>query len=78
MDRLTVRATQHPTKMSISPQRNDSFLFEAGAYKIAKKEGHPCEDAYFIGKKSIGISDGVGSWNKYGISAGKFAEELMD
>lgn len=66
-----------PNQLSASPARNESYLFEAGAYRISKKADHDCEDSFFISKKGIGLSDGVGSWNKYGISAGKFAEDLM-
>jgi len=31
-----------------------------------------------VRSRGIGVSDGVGSWARYGISASAFANELMD
>ncbi len=47
--------------------------------KVSKNEDQEkCEDAFFVHERAIGVADGVGSWNKYGISAAAFANELMD
>mmetsp|Transcript_3736 Transcript_3736/g.3509 ORF Transcript_3736/g.3509 Transcript_3736/m.3509 type:complete len:224 (+) Transcript_3736:316-987(+) len=35
------------------------------------------EDSYFTMTHCIGVADGVGGWNQYGISSKNFANELM-
>jgi len=51
--------------MAVSDER---FIFEGAGVRKGKVEGQ-CEDAFFVSKRGLGVSDGVGSWNKYGISA---------
>ena len=36
-----------------------------------------CEDAYFLQSFAVGVSDGVGGWADYGITAADFSESLM-
>ena len=38
---------------------------------------HESEDAFVITSKGIAMSDGVSNWNKFGINAGKFSNELV-
>ena len=35
------------------------------------------EDAFVVTSKGIAMSDGVSNWNKFGINAGKFSNELV-
>jgi len=53
--------------------------FWAGAHRVAKTASR-CEDAYFIGKCSLGVADGVGSmcyFESHGVSAAAYAADLM-
>ena len=36
------------------------------------------EDAFFIHERALGVSDGVGSWSKYGIKTHLFSNDLMN
>ena len=37
----------------------------------------PSEDAFFTSKLGLGVADGVGGWQNYGINSSKFSEKLM-
>lgn len=41
------------------------------------KEKGACEDAYFLHSLAVGLSDGVGGWSNYGITASSFSQSLM-
>mgnify|MGYP007026512118 CR=1 FL=1 len=56
---------------------NEDFCFEGDTYNISKAEDCPSEDAFFSTPKGVGISDGVGSWNNYGIDSYRFSNTLM-
>lgn len=53
------------------------FEFVSGGYKVSKKRGTPSGDAYFVSKLGMGIADGVGGWNAYGIDPAGFSNQLM-
>ena len=55
----------------------DDFIFLGDGYSLAKNPHGPCEDAFFITDLGIGVSDGVGSWNSYGIDPSLFSSTLM-
>ncbi len=61
-------------------ESDDWFSFQAAGVKIGKIEDQQdlCEDAFFINSRAVGVSDGVGSWQKYGMTASAFANELMN
>ena len=56
---------------------NEDFCFEGDTYNISKAEDCPSEDAFFSTPKGVGISDGVGGWNNYGIDSYRFSNTLM-
>lgn len=56
---------------------DDSFIFVSEAHSIPKNPDQPTEDAYFLTKKGLGVSDGVGGWNNYGIDSSLFSNALM-
>lgn len=49
----------------------------SGAHHIGK-DGETYEDAYFMHKKGVGVSDGVSSWCAFNISTDMFSRGLMD
>ncbi len=49
-----------------------------GTAKIIKKDSGPCEDAFFLQSMAVGVSDGVGGWSDFGITASEFSETLMN
>ena len=55
----------------------DNFIFVGDAYNIPKTNKAPSEDAFFQTVKGVGISDGVGGWNNYGIECYRFSNTLM-
>ena len=55
----------------------DNFIFVGDAYNIPKSNKAPSEDAFFQTVKGVGISDGVGGWNNYGIECYRFSNTLM-
>ena len=46
-------------------------------HRGTKLNHHESEDAYTMTTKGLAMSDGVSNWNKFGINAGKFSNELM-
>lgn len=56
---------------------DDQFIFLGGAFNIPKNQKGPSEDAYFMNEKGVGVSDGVGGWNSYGIDSSRFSTTLM-
>ena len=46
-------------------------------YKISKNKS-PWGDSFFSSKLGLGVADGVGGWNAYGIDPSSFSEMLMD
>jgi hypothetical protein len=57
--------------------QEEEIIFVGEAYSIAKNQSKGSEDAYFITDKGVGVSDGVGSWSKYGIDCALFSGTLM-
>jgi hypothetical protein len=55
----------------------DQFVFVGDAEVIPKGQNTQSEDAFFITEKGVGLSDGVGGWNNYGINSSLFSNELM-
>ena len=49
-------------------QENSEFVFLASGNKISKEADSPCEDAFFVHNKALGIADGVGGWANFGIN----------
>lgn len=52
-------------------------MFVGVAYCIPKSNNSPSEDAFFISEQGVGVSDGVGGWNSYGINSSLFSNSLM-
>ena len=44
---------------------------------VPKRENEINDDACFTNERSLGIADGVGGWNEYGIDPSLFSNELM-
>mmetsp|Transcript_33670 Transcript_33670/g.38748 ORF Transcript_33670/g.38748 Transcript_33670/m.38748 type:complete len:377 (-) Transcript_33670:670-1800(-) len=53
------------------------YEFISNGYKISKNK-KPSGDAFFCSKLGIGVADGVGGWQAYGINPSSFSEKLMD
>ena len=49
-----------------------------GAAEVKPKEAGCCEDAHFLHRFAVGVSDGVGGWANYGLTAAQFSESLME
>ena len=58
--------------------RIDIRLYLNSAAEVRPKDGGACEDAYFSHKLAVGVSDGVGGWANYGITAANFSASLME
>ncbi|CAG9316811.1 unnamed protein product [Blepharisma stoltei] len=54
----------------------DNLVLKTGAYSEGKSHLKN-EDAYFTTAHCIGVADGVGGWNQYGVSSKDFANEFM-
>jgi hypothetical protein len=48
-------------------------MFVGDAVLIPKGTNIESEDAFFITEKGVGVSDGVGGWNNYGINSSLFS-----
>lgn len=53
-----------------------TLKLNAGAYSEGKTQIKN-EDSYFVASNCMGVADGVGGWNNYGVSSKDFANELM-
>ena len=53
------------------------YEFASNGYKISKNK-RPWGDSFFSSKLGLGVADGVGGWNSYGIDPSSFSEMLMD
>jgi hypothetical protein len=62
---------------SIISADDDEFVFVGDAFSIPKSKLSPSEDAFFVTEKGVGVSDGVGGWNSYGIDTSLFSGTLM-
>lgn len=67
----------HSFSSDTSLEIEDSLVFCGDAVLIPKNKNTPSEDAYFITEKGVGVSDGVGGWNAYGINSSLFSNNLM-
>ena len=65
------------TLSSLQLGSNKKYKFQFGSSIIKRDDKLESEDAIFASDYAIGLADGVGGWNDYGISSADFAKTLM-
>ncbi len=48
------------------------LTFDSYGLEIAKGKA-PCQDAFFLSPKALGLADGVGGWQRFGVDPSLFA-----
>lgn len=77
---ITNGTAKQPSALWCAPFKAEKKMVAASYYLPKESQNYPLgEDAHFISKdeQKLGVADGVGSWARKGIDAGKYARELM-
>ena len=74
---IRISSTSSRPDSFVEAVHDDHLIFIGEAHNIPKSTKAGTEDAYFFTDKGVGVSDGVGGWNQYGIDCSLFSSTLM-